>query len=250
MILRYIEIFVKNALSQSKLQSTDYALNPYRGCEHQCVYCYSPYVLHMPIDEWKRYVYVKINLPTVLNKELKRKRGFITIGTVTDAYQPAERKYEITRKSLEVLLRNRARISILTKSSLILRDLDIIKNFDEAHIGVTITTLDDSLRRKTEPNSSSIDSRLRVLEEFRDYVITYAFVGPIFPEITEPYIEDIVKEIKHVDYVIFDRFRWKKGMVIPEFLSEMDLSDEYYSKIKEKIRKITEKYGIKAYFEF
>ena len=248
--MQYIEIFVKNALSKSKLQATDYALNPYKGCEHQCVYCYAPYVLHIPIDEWRKKIYVKVNLPTVLNKELKRKRGFITIGTVTDAYQPGERKYEITRKSLEVLLRHRTRISILTKSSLILRDLDIIKNFDEAHIGVTITTLDDSLRRKIEPNSSSIDSRLRVLEEYRDHAITYAFVGPIFPEITEPYIEDIVKEIKHVDYVIFDRFRWKKGMVIPKFLSEMGLSDEYYSRIKEKIRELAKKYNLNVYFEF
>ncbi len=248
--MQYTEIFVKNALSRSKLQATDYALNPYRGCEHQCVYCYSPYVLHIPIEEWRKRVYVKVNLPTVLNKELKRKKGFITIGTVTDAYQPAEQKYEITRKSLRVLLKHQARISILTKSSLILRDLDIIKNFQEAHIGVTITTLNDALRRKIEPNSDSVDSRLQVIDEFTGKAITYAFIGPIFPEITEPYLEDIVKEIRNVDYVIFDRFRWKKGMVLPQYLREIDLSDKYYHRMKEKVKKIVKKYNIKAYFEF
>ena len=248
--MKYIEIFVKKALSKSKLQGTDYSLNPYKGCEHQCIYCYSPYVLHIPIDEWKRKIYVKVNLPTVLNRELKKKRGFITIGTVTDAYQPAEKKYEITKKSLEVLLKHKARISILTKSSLILRDLNIIKNFQEAHIGVTITTLDDNIRRKIEPKSSSVDSRLQVLEEFRGKAVTYAFIGPIFPEITEPYIEEIVKEIRHADYVIFDRFRWKRDMVIPEFLRNLDLSDEYYHRVREKIKEIVKKYDINAYFEF
>ena len=248
--MQYIEIFVKNALSKSKLQATDYALNPYKGCEHQCVYCYAPYVLHIPIDEWRKKIYVKVNLPTVLNRELKRKKGFITIGTVTDAYQPGEKKYEVTRKSLEILLRHRARISILTKSSLILRDEDVLKKFEEAHVGVTITTLDDELRRKIEPNSDSVDSRLRVLNEFRGKTITYAFIGPIFPQITEPYLADIVKEIKYVDYVIFDRFRWKRGMLLPKYLMELDLSDEHYRRVKEKISELAKKYDLNVYFEF
>jgi len=81
-------------------------------------------------------VFIKKNIPTVLDKELRRKKGFITIGSVTDAYQPAERKYELTRKSLEVLLKHRGRISILTKSNLILRDIDIIEKFEEAHVGI------------------------------------------------------------------------------------------------------------------
>ncbi|OYT60742.1 radical SAM protein, partial [Euryarchaeota archaeon ex4484_178] len=165
--MKYVEIYVKTALSKSGLESTDYALNPYKGCEHRCVYCYSPYVIHMPLEEWNGVVYVKRNLPTVLDKELKKKKGFITIGTVTDAYQPAEKKYEITRKSLEVLRRHRRDISILTKSSLILRDIDIIERIPHAEIGVTITTLQEEWRRKIEPNASSIDERLRILEEFR-----------------------------------------------------------------------------------
>ena len=205
----------------------------------------------MPLEEWRSKVYVKINLPTVLNRELKKKRGFVTIGTVTDAYQPAEKKYEITRKSLEVLLRHRTRISILTKSSLILRDADLLERFDSPHVGVTITTLDDELRRKIEPKSDSVDSRIKVLEEMHGKVITYAFIGPIFPEITEPYIEDILTQLKgKVDYVIFDRFRWKKGMQLPKFLQDLDLSSEYYNKIRSKIFRLARERSIRTFVEF
>ncbi len=254
MSLRYIEIFVKRALSKSLLEATDYALNPYRGCEHQCIYCYSPFVTHMPIDEWRSVVYVKRNLPTALNIELKKmkKRGFITIGTVTDAYQPAEKKYEITRKSLYVLLKYDARISILTKSSLILRDIDILEKFKEVHVGITITTLDDDMRRKIEPGSSSVDSRLSVIEEFEGRTITYMFVGPIFQGIGDADIEEYFRIARRhkLNYIIFDRFRFKRGMVIPDFLRSRDLSDAYYSSLREKIMKIAKNYETPTHIEW
>ena len=252
--MKYIEIYVKRALSKSGLEGTDYALNPYKGCEHQCVYCYSPFVTHSPMGQWRNVVYIKRNLPTVLNMELKRMNeiGFITIGTVTDAYQPAEEKYELTRKSLQVLLKYNARISILTKSSLILRDIDLLAKFREAHVGVTITTLNDNLRKKIEPNASDINSRLRVMEKFGGKAITYLFVGPIFPGIGDENIEkyfEIAEKLK-IRYIIFDRFRWKRGMHLPEFLKKLDLSEGYYSNLKERILKIVKNYKIPAYLEW
>ena len=252
--MKYIEIYVKRALSRSGLEGTDYALNPYKGCEHQCVYCYSPFVTHMPSEDWKSVVYVKRNLPTLLNKELKRMNntGFITIGTVTDAYQPAEKKYEITKKSLEVLLKYNARISILTKSSLILRDLELLKKFKEAHIGTTVTTLDEDMRRKIEPKSSSVDSRLEVLKEFEGKTITYMFIGPIFPKIGDENFEEYFKIARrlNLNYIIFDRFRRKRGMKLPPFLEKLDLSEFYYSSLREKIVKIAKNYEIPVYLEW
>jgi len=249
--LKYVEIYVKTALSKSGLESTDYALNPYKGCEHRCVYCYSPYVIHMPLEEWNGVVYVKRNLPTVLDKELKKKKGFITIGTVTDAYQPAEKKYEITRKSLEVLRRHRRDISILTKSSLILRDIDIIERIPHAEIGVTITTLQEEWRRKIEPNASSIDERLRILEEFRDKAITYAFIGPIFPDILMDDLPELLNLLKEfgVSYVIFDRFRYKEGMILPNFLEEIVKNADYY-KVKMQIMRLIKSLKMRIYFEW
>jgi len=249
--LKYVEIYVKTALSKSGLESTDYALNPYKGCEHRCVYCYSPYVIHMPLEEWNGVVYVKRNLPTVLDKELKKKKGFITIGTVTDAYQPAEKKYEITRKSLEVLRRHRRDISILTKSSLILRDIDIIERIPHAEIGVTITTLQEEWRRKIEPNASSIDERLRILEEFRGKAITYAFIGPIFPDILMDDLPELLNLLKElgVSYVIFDRFRYKEGMILPNFLEEIVKDADYY-KVKMQIMRLIKSLKMRVYFEW
>ncbi len=248
--MRYIEIYVKRALSKSGLEGTDYALNPYRGCEHRCIYCYSPYVLHMPLEEWNEVVYVKRNLPTVLNKELKKRKGIITIGTVTDAYQPAEEVYEITRKSLEVLKKHRRRISILTKSSLILRDMDILKNMD-AEIGVTVTTMREEWRKKIEPNASPIPERFQVLEEFKDRAITYAFIGPIFPKILLDDIQDLLLNLSKVgvSYVIFDRFRYKKGMQLPQYLDDMVRDADYYE-LKGRIMRLARSLGVRAYFEW
>jgi len=249
--LRYIEVYVKTALSKSNLENTDYALNPYRGCEHRCVYCYSPFVIHMPIEEWNNVVYVKKNLPTVLNKELKRKRGIISIGTVTDAYQPAEKIYGITRKSLDVLKRHRRKISLLTKSSLILRDMDIIKEIPEAEVGVSITAWRDEWRRKIEPHASPIEERFQVLEEFRDKAITYAFIGPIFKDIILEDMGNILSELSRigVSYVIFDRFRYKRGMLLPPFLESMVKSTDY-SDLKRKIMRIAKSFELKFYFDW
>jgi len=240
--LKYIEIYVKNALARSRLENTDYALNPYIGCEHRCIYCYAPYVLHIPLEEWNRVVYVKRNIPTVLDRELKKKEGFITIGTVTDAYQPAEKKYELTRKCLEVLKKHGRKISILTKSSLILRDKDILKDMN-AEIGVTITTLDDEIRKRIEPYSASIDERLSVLENFSDTNKIYAFIGPIFPDLLIPQLKELMEILEKigVSYVIFDKFRMKKGM--PELVKNQD-----WWVLKREIYKIAKNFSIPFYF--
>ena len=113
-------ISCKSALSQSRLLGYDYALNPYRGCEHGCSYCYAPYVLHED-REWGGFVDVKLDIPSVLSKELgRRKKGVVGISTVTDPYQPIEKKYELTRTCLEHLLRHDFPICIQTKSALAL----------------------------------------------------------------------------------------------------------------------------------
>ena len=121
------EITVKSALSKSSLPGLVYALNPYRGCQHACTYCYAPSVLREK-RRWGEFVDVKMNLPDALAKDLERLPiGIVGIGTVTDAYQPIEKKYALTRKCLEALLEKDWPISIQTKSDLVLRDLDLIE---------------------------------------------------------------------------------------------------------------------------
>ncbi len=128
------------ALSPSGLPGIDYALNPYGGCEHGCVYCYAPEVTHQPWEGW-RVVRVKYDIPERLQKELPGLSGTVGIGTVTDPYQGAEARFRLTRRCLGILRDTDFPVRIHTKSPLILRDLDILEGMDP-HIEVTVTTVD------------------------------------------------------------------------------------------------------------
>jgi DNA repair photolyase len=177
------QITCKTALSPSRLPGLDYSINPYFGCEHGCKYCYVPNVLKVSRDDWGYFVEVRINMPLVLAKELKnKKQGVVGISTVTDAYQPLEKKYKVTRYCLEQLLKYDFPICIQTKSLLVNRDIDLIKNFSNAEVMVSIGTLDDAQRQILEPKSAKITDRLEVLEKFsKTGVKTSVFFGPIYP---------------------------------------------------------------------
>src|SRR4030067_1204603 len=181
------EIKVKTALSPSQLPGLVYALNSYRGCAHACVYCYAPSVIHWDKGKWGELVEVKINLPRILSKELRgKKKGVVGLGTVTDPYQPAEKKYEITRRCLELLLMHDFPVCIQTKSSLVLRDMDLLKRFSNIEVGVTLTTLDEGVREKLEPGASSVAQRLNALSELsKNGIRTWVFIGPVMPYLTD-----------------------------------------------------------------
>ncbi len=253
---------VKTALSPSQLPGLDYALNPYRGCAHACVYCYAPAVIHWDKGKWGELVEVKINLPRILSKELRvKKKGVVGLGTVTDPYQPAEKKYEITRRCLELLLMHDFPVCIQTKSSLVLRDIDLLKEFKNVEVGITLTTLDDAVREKMEPGASSVSERLRALAGLRENGIkTWVFLGPVMPHITE--VEALVDAIAEVkpEYVLVDRLRLKEGVWerIREFIHDFrhELVNEYekifrggaeyYGEIFEKVMSRCEKNGLKC----
>lgn len=208
------EITVKTALSPSQLPGLEYALNPYRGCGHACIYCYAPSVLHRDRGKWGELVEVKVNLPRILSKELRvKKKGVIGIGTVTDPYQPVERKYEITRRCLELLLMHDFPVCIQTKSSLVLRDMDLLRRFPNIEVGITLTALDDGVREKLETGASSVEERLRALDVLRkNKVKTWVFLGPVMPYITD--VEALVEAIADVrpEYVLVDKLRLKEGV--------------------------------------
>lgn len=206
------EVSCTTALSPSNLPGLDYALNPYRGCSIGCVYCYSPAVLREG-RPWGRFVDVKRNVPAVLAKELKRKpRGVVGIGTVTDGYQPLEGRYHLTRYCLEQLARFDFPVSIQTKSSLVLKDLDLLRKLSEAEVGVTITTLDDSMRRRFEPFSSPASRRIETLRALnRAGIRTWAFIGPILPGATDTTAERLLLAVRDAGtpHVMIDRLRFR-----------------------------------------
>jgi len=225
------EITCKTALVKSGLPGFDYALNPYRGCTHDCIYCYAPSILkYKGDDKWGEFVEVKRNMPRVLARELRgtRRRGVIGIGTVTDPYQPAEEKYEVTRNCLNVLLDKGFPVNIQTKSALVLRDLDILKKLPICDVGFTITSIDDEVVLKYEPGSSPFEEKLEAIRRLsKSGIGTWVFLGPIMPHITDKDddLERLIGEISsYVDFIMVDRLRLKRGVWenIKTFLGEYD----------------------------
>ncbi|HHT9145725.1 MAG TPA: radical SAM protein [Candidatus Wunengus sp. YC61] len=203
------EIKAKSILTKSGIPGVDYYVNPYIGCSHGCRYCYATFMKRYTghTEAWGGFVDVKINAPEILQKQLKRaKRGRVFISSVTDAYQPNESKYKLTRQCLEALLQCQFPVDILTKSPLVLRDMDIIKKFKDIAVGITITTNDEEISRVFEPNAPSIMARMRALKTLHDNRInTYAFIGPVLPMNPEALSEKINP---HVDSIIIDRMNY------------------------------------------
>ena len=206
----------RSALTPSGLEGFDWALNPYHGCAHQCAYCYAPSVLGEDRARWGRTVEVRQNMPTVLSRELKRKeRGVVGISSVTDPYQPAERRYQITRYCLERLSRHDWPVCILTKSDLVVRDIDILETLSQVEVGFTITSLDEHQRRLLEPGAPPVARRLAAMSMMSESGIpTYAFIGPIYPTSTVNELRGLVRRVHEAgaSYVLVDRLNLKRGV--------------------------------------
>lgn len=179
------EITVKSVLSKSNLPVCEYSVNPYVGCTHACQYCYASFMKRFANhpEPWGDFLDVKY-WPEIKNpKKYAGKELFI--GSVTDPYNPQEETYGRTRALLEQLQGSGAKISIATKSDLILRDLDLIKSFPNARVSWSINTLDETFREDMD-KAVSIRRRLAAMEAFHKAgVRTTCFISPIFPGITD-----------------------------------------------------------------
>jgi len=181
----------------------EYSINPYRGCEHGCIYCYArPSHAYMGLSagiDFETRLFYKADAGKVLEEELARP-GYvckpITIGANTDPYQPIERQLRVTRTVLEVLARARHPLSIISKSALVLRDLDILTDLARdglASVAISITTLNDDTKRSLEPRTASAQARLRAVRELNAAgVPTGVMVAPVIPAITDQEMEAIL----------------------------------------------------------
>ncbi len=186
--------------------SFSWSVNPYRGCEHGCVYCYA-----RPDHERLGYssgldfetkLVAKVDAPRLLRRELahpKWKGETIVFSGVTDCYQPIEREYRITRGCLEVIADCRQPVGIITKNSLVLRDLDLLRELARHHavrVGLSVTTLDNRLAAKMEPRASSPAERLETLAALRDAGIqTFAMIAPVIPGLNDREIPALLKAV-------------------------------------------------------
>lgn len=192
MIIKDIE--VKNVITKSNLPVCEYSVNPYVGCPHACKYCYASFMKRFTNhpEPWGGFIDVKY-WNTIKNpKKYEGKELFI--GSVTDPYNPHEEIYGRTRALLTELQGSGAKLSIATKSDLILRDLDLIKTFPDARVSWSINTLDEAFKDDMD-KAVSIERRLAAMKAFHQAgVRTTCFISPIFPGITD--VKAIIERAK------------------------------------------------------
>lgn len=193
---QYIPIFPKTIVN--KVDSPDvgmmFSMNPYQGCEHGCIYCYArnthEYWGYSAGLDFERRILVKKSAPELLEAKIKHKNWkaqTIVLSGNTDCYQPAEQQFEITRKCLEVFLKYRHPVGIITKNGLILRDLDILKELNSyglVGVNISVTSLQEKTRRKLEPRTVSIQKRLKTIKTLSENQIPVnAMLAPMIPGI-------------------------------------------------------------------
>ena len=224
-----------------------YSMNLYRGCQHQCIYCDSRSACYQ-IDNFKD-ILVKTNAVDLLRSELARKRikGTIGTGSMNDPYMPIEKKRNLTGRSLEVIAEQHFPVHVLTKSDLVLRDLEILRRISQVYAAVsfTITTSDDQLGKKLEPGASLVSDRFRAIKIFADEgIYTGVVMMPILP-----FLEDNEENITQIVKLAHEH---GAAYIIPAFGMTLRTGSReyYYEKLDGLFPGIREKYESKFGYRY
>jgi DNA repair photolyase len=257
--VKVTEKLCKTALSKTRVSSFDYTVNPYTGCQHGCVYCYANFMRrfsgHLQ-DPWGNFVDVKVNLLNVLAKELPRRPGgSIWLSSVCDPYQPLEKNYELSRGAIDLVYKDRRfSLSVLTKSSLVLRDVDLLERMkDRVDVGFTITTFSQNAQPIFEPYASRVADRIEALRRLGEAGLdTWVFIAPILPYVTEERLEEGLQRLAEagVKRLMTDRYnargmimrqtlqaykRWRPSIDLEEIRELLWHGDQYYRQLDERI---------------
>jgi len=241
------EIFAKTVLTKTAIPSFASCINPYIGCGHGCRYCYASFMKRFTghHEPWGAFVDIKVNAPHLLKNQLKRARhGIVALSTVTDPYQPLEKTYQITRRCLEILLEKEFPVSLLTRSPLCLRDIDLFKKFRKIEVGFSITTNDEDTKKIFEPHSPSISSRIKALRTLHDEKIgTYAFIGPMLPLDPKKLVTVLGGSI---DEVLIDRMNYMNKVKAIYRKAKLDqyLDEDYFRFTGAELKELFAKKGI------
>jgi len=232
MIIR--EIPAKTILSVSQIY--DYVINPYTGCQHACSYCYARFMKRFTghKEPWGEFVDVKINAADLLQKEISRKKpGRVWVSGVCDPYQPLEVNYELTRQCLRILQQHQWPVTVQTRSPMVLRDIDILKEMRDLEVGLTITTMDDGIRKMFEPHSSPVKARITALAELHAQgITTFAMIAPMLPG-----AEGLASALAgKVDYILVDRMNYHNAdWVYRKYGLTEGLSDAFFDRTGGKL---------------
>lgn len=230
MIIKEVE--TSDYLTKSNLPASDYVINPYIGCPHGCKYCYASFMKRFTghNEEWGTFIDIKKCSKNINVSKLKNKTVFLS--SVTDCYNEYEEKYEITRNILKQLIGVECNLNISTKSKLILRDLDLLKQMKNLTVAMSLNTLDENFRKDMD-KASSVHERLDTLKELHSNgIYTILFVSPIFPYITD-YKAIIEKTSEYIDEYWFEnlnlRGEYKYKILDYIYNSYPNLKEEYQS---------------------
>lgn len=237
------EIQSKTILSNSKIYP--YVINPYTGCQHACSYCYARFMKKFTghKEPWGEFVDVKVNAAELLKREItKKKRDRVWVSGVCDPYQPLEAKYRLTRQCLEILAQYDWPVTVQTRSPLVLRDLDILKQGRFFEVGFSVTTADDGMRKLFEPDAPAIASRVRALDELhRAGMRTFVMIAPMLPG-AEGLAEILAGK---VDAVILDQMNYDyANWVYRKYGLEDKLSAEFFESTRRALASDFAKAGI------
>jgi DNA repair photolyase len=237
------ELHAKTILSKSRV--LDYTINPYVGCEHGCTYCYARFIKRFTghREEWGQFVDVKINAPSLLQHEIRKKKiGRVWISGLSDPYQPLEKEYELTRRCLEILSRHGWPVTIQTKSPLVLRDIELLGKFKGLEVTLSIATANENIRRLFEPNSPSLGERIEALQKMRsEGVKTSAMIAPMLPG-----AEGLALQLRGiVDHVVIDRMNYHYAdWVYRRHNLEYAMTEHFFANKKKELASAFEKEGI------
>jgi DNA repair photolyase len=239
-----IDIEARTALVRSKIAGVGYVINPYLGCAHGCLYCYAVFMrkysrCHARAP-WGAFVECKANIVEILKNELsrKRKRGSVLLSSVCDPYQPVERDRRLTRGCLEVLGEFGWEVEILTRSPLVLRDLDLLKSIPQVSVGFSIGTENERVRRALEPGAPPIQARVEALRKLHQVgIATWVFIAPMLPMDPER-LHRLISP--YADSVLLDTLNYR-GQVREVFIRNGwydALTDEYAEKTRRRLMEL------------
>ncbi len=216
--MKIIRVKARNPFGRTKIPGASFVINQYIGCGHGCKYCYARFMCRFyDYGEWGEWVIVRENLPELIRGRFVN--GWVYMSSISDAYQPIEAEIKLTRRILQNMNKN-IRLRVLTKSDLVLRDLDLFREFRCMEVGLTINSFDEGLRRKIEPNAPSMEKRFKALKKLHDAGIrNYGFISPVIPTLTD--LEYIIEQTKDfVGYYIIEFLNLKASGAFRFWLKE------------------------------
>lgn len=209
--MKISQVTSKSILVKSNLPASDYVANPYTGCTHNCLYCYASFMKRFTghTEDWGTFIDIKNYESEKLPKDLAGK--VVLLSSVTDPYNPYEVKYRKSREILEKLADTGADVEILSKSDLMVNDIDVLKRMPSLKVGISLCTLDDTFRYDMEKGAPSVERRLAALKTLHDAGIsTYLMMSPIFPYITD--IRALAEAVRgSVDQICFENLNLRGG---------------------------------------